>query len=56
MSKVIKMSKADTEQEHIWRELLQKQLGDHWLNLHYPEQPKSEPILPKIRGDGGKAA
>jgi hypothetical protein len=47
---------ADKEQEHIWRELLQKQLGDHWLNLYCSEQPKKDPILPKIRGDGGKAA
>lgn len=47
---------ADKEQEHIWRELLQKQLGEHWLNLYCPEQPKKQPILPKIRGDGGKAA
>ena len=47
---------ADKEREHVWRELLQKQLGEHWLNLYYPEQPKKEPILPKIRGDGGKAA
>jgi hypothetical protein len=46
----------DQEQEHIWRELLQKQLGEHWLNLYCSEQPKKEPILPKIRGDGGKAA
>jgi hypothetical protein len=47
---------VDQEQEHFWRELLQKQLGEHWLNLYYPEQLKREPILPKIRGDGGKAA
>ena len=47
---------VDQEQEHIWRELLQKQLGEHWLNLYYPEQPQKEPILAKIRGDGGKAA
>jgi hypothetical protein len=47
---------VDQEQEHIWRELLQKQLGEHWLNLYCSEQPKKEPILPKIRGDGGKAA
>ena len=47
---------ADKEREHIWRELLQKHLGEHWLNLYYPEQPKKEPLLAKIRGDGGKAA
>ena len=47
---------ADKEREHIWRELLQKQLGEHWLNLYYPEQPKKELLLAKIRGDGGKAA
>ena len=47
---------VDQEQEHIWRELLQKQLGEHWLNLYCPEQPKKEPILAKIRGHGGKAA
>lgn len=47
---------ADKEQEHIWRELLQKQLGQHWLNLYCSEQPKKQSILAKIRGDGGKAA
>jgi hypothetical protein len=47
---------VDQEQEYIWRELLQKQLGEHWLNLYCPEQPKKGPILAKIRGDGGKAA
>jgi hypothetical protein len=47
---------GDKEQEHIWRELLQKQLGEHWLNLYCPEQTKKQPILPKIRGDKGKAA
>ena len=44
------------EQEHIWRELLQKQLGEHRLNLYCPEQPQKQPMLAKIRGDGGKAA
>ena len=47
---------ADKEQEHIWREVLQKQLGEHWLNLYCPEQTKKQAILPKIRGDKGKAA
>ena len=28
------------EQEHEWRKLLQKQLGDHWLNLNYLEEMK----------------
>jgi hypothetical protein len=33
---------AEREQEHIWRELLQKQLGEHWLNLYCPEKPKKD--------------
>ena len=47
---------GDKEQEHMWRELLHKQLGEHWLNLYCPEQLKKQQILAKIRGDGGKAA
>lgn len=43
------------EQEHAWRELLQIQLGNHWLSLYCPEK-KKEPVLEKIRGEGGKAA
>ena len=30
------------EQEHEWRELLQKQLADHWLKLNYPEEIKTQ--------------
>jgi hypothetical protein len=46
------------QQEHEWRELLQKQLAEHWLDLYYPEEtkPNKELILAKIRGAGGKAA
>jgi hypothetical protein len=45
------------EQEHEWRELLQKQLAEHWLDLYYPEENKIKSvILEKIRGSGGKAA
>ena len=45
------------EQEHEWRELLQKQLADHWLKLNYPEEIKRDDvILKKIRGSGGKVA
>ncbi|HUC99297.1 MAG TPA: hypothetical protein VMR88_12500 [Candidatus Polarisedimenticolaceae bacterium] len=45
------------EQEHEWRELLQKQLADHWLKLNYPEEIKPKNvILEKIRGSGGKVA
>jgi hypothetical protein len=49
---------SSKEQEHEWRELLQKQLAEHWLNLYYPEEtkPNKEVILAKIRGSGGKAA
>jgi hypothetical protein len=49
-------TESSPEQEHEWRELLQKQLGEHWLQLYYPEEPKPGAILPKIRGSGGKAA
>jgi hypothetical protein len=55
----MKLSTITTqEQEHEWRELLQKQLAEHWLNLHYSEEtkPNKELILAKIRGSGGKAA
>jgi hypothetical protein len=45
------------EQEHEWRELLQKQLADHWLSLYYPDENISKPvILEKIRGSDGKVA
>ena len=45
------------EQEHEWRELLQKQLADHWLKLNYPEEIKPKNvILEKIRGSGAKVA
>jgi hypothetical protein len=55
----MKLSTASTkEQEHEWRELLQKQLAEHWLDLYFPEEtkPNKELILAKIRGSGGKAA
>ena len=45
------------EQEHEWRELLQKQLAEHWLSLYYPDENKVKPvILEKIRGSDGKVA
>ena len=49
---------AEEEQEHEWRELLHKQVAQHWLDLHYPEEtkPNKDFILAKIRGSGGKAA
>lgn len=46
----------DPETEHIWRELLQKQLAEHWLNLYYPKEKKKEPILTKIKNPNGKVA
>jgi hypothetical protein len=55
----MKLSTISTEeQEHEWRELLPKQLAEHWLQLHYPEEtsPKKDVILEKIRGSGGKVA
>jgi hypothetical protein len=36
------------EREHDLREILQDQLGRHWLSIYCPEKP--EPILAKIRG------
>ena len=47
------------EQEHEWRELLQKQLAEHWLKLYYPKEEtrtNKEVILAKIRGWEGKVA
>jgi hypothetical protein len=51
------LSAVSREQEHQWRELLQKQLADHWLKLNYPEEIKpKDVILEKIRGSEGKVA
>ena len=44
------------EKEHEWRELLQKQLAEHYLNLYHPEENNKEPILEKIRNPDGKVA
>ena len=33
------------EQEHEWRELLQKQLADHWLKLNYPEEIRHKNVI-----------
>ena len=45
------------EQEREWRELLQKQLGEHWLRLYHPDENKTKPVtLEKIRGSEGKVA
>jgi len=45
------------EKEDEWRELLQKQLADHWLKLNYPEEVKHKNvILDKIRGSGARVA
>ena len=53
----LKLPRVSREQEHEWRELLQKQLAEHWLRLNYPEEIKrNEVILEKIRGSGGKVA
>ena len=53
----LKLPPVSKEQEHEWRELLQKQLAEHWLKLNYPEEIKrNEVILEKIRGSGGKVA
>jgi hypothetical protein len=53
-----KLPAVSKEQEHQWRELLQKQLADHWLKINYPEEikPKEDVILEKIRGSAGKVA
>jgi hypothetical protein len=52
-----KLPAVSREQEHEWRELLQKQLAEHWLKLNYPEEIKrNDAILEKIRGSGGKVA
>jgi hypothetical protein len=42
------------EREHMLRSILQDQLGRHWLSIYCPE--KQEPVLEKIRGQGGKVA
>ena len=47
---------SQLEQEHAWRQILQIQLGNHWLSLYFPEEKKKEPVLEKIRGEGCKAA
>jgi hypothetical protein len=49
-----KQQLALLEKEHQWRELLQKQLGEHYLKIYYPEP--EEKTLVKIRGQGGKVA
>ncbi len=52
-----KFPAVSVEQEHEWRELLQKQLADHWLKLNYPEEVKHKNvILEKIRGSGARVA
>ena len=53
----IKIPMVSAEQEHEWRELLQKQLADHWLKLNYREEIKTkEVILDKMRGSRGQVA
>jgi hypothetical protein len=53
----LRLPTVSREQEHEWRELLQKQLAEHWLKLNYPEEIKrNDVILEKIRGSGGKVA
>jgi hypothetical protein len=47
---------SQLEQEHAWREILQIQLGEHWLSLYFPEEKKKEPILEKLRNPDGKVA
>ena len=42
------------EREHFLREILQEQLGRHWLSIYCPEKP--EPTLEKIRNPDGKVA
>jgi hypothetical protein len=49
------------QEEHLWRNVLQDQLGRHFLGLvlglkDEPKQKKSEVKLVKIRGEGGKVA
>jgi hypothetical protein len=46
------------EKQHQWRELLQKQLAEHYLTLYCPDSPEDEKNKPisKIRGQGGKVA
>jgi hypothetical protein len=36
------------EREHFLREVLQEQLGRHWLSIYFPEKLV---VLDKIRGD-----
>jgi hypothetical protein len=56
-SLTIKIPVVSAEQEHEWRELLQKQLADHWLKLNYPEEIKTkEVILDKIHRSRGQVA
>jgi hypothetical protein len=51
-----KLPEVSREQEHEWRELLQKQLADHWLKLNYPEEIKPKNvILEKIVVQEGKS-
>jgi hypothetical protein len=40
-----KLPEVSREQEHEWRELLQKQLADHWLKLNYPEEIKPKKVI-----------
>jgi hypothetical protein len=50
--------RLETEHGHEWRGILQEQFGRLWIRLNLPEEkPATEAlILPKIRGEGGKAA
>ena len=53
----LKLPTVSREQEHEWRELLQKQLAEHWLKLNFSDEIKrNDVILEKIRGFGGKVA
>jgi hypothetical protein len=49
------------QQEHLWRNILQDQLGHHYLQtvLSFKDEPTEKTPkgkLVKIRGEGGRAA
>ena len=57
----MKPVKEQQEKEHLWRNILQEQLGRHYFRVvlgldHKATETKPEVKLVKIRGEGGKVA
>ena len=55
------MKALQQDQEHLWRNILQDQLGRHYLRTvlslkDETKEKKPEVKLVKIRGEGGKVA